>query len=484
MKWFPSTLALATSAALVLLFALPLACGPEGEGAEGATPKNPTAPETTASAREGSPNVVLVLADDLDRALFEGSTLGPAWEPEGVSFANALATTSLCCPSRASILRGQYAHNTGLVNNMNEEPGGGARYFKESGLEETTLATILRENGYETWFGGKYLNGHGEAGGREGHVPPGWDNWRAYLDKDVVNENGAVRNIEEHYTDWLSDEATDFLENRPDPSKPFFMQVSARDTHRPFNVPGRHRGAYPDAEAPRPPSFDELDVSDKPSWVREKGPLGEDEISEYDRRHADRLRSTLALEDLGGGLISTLSRTGELDETYVIFTSDNGYHMGIHRIRSAKWTPYTEAHEVPFVIRGPDVAKGESFDHLAANTDIAPTTLDLARIPAPGWMDGRSLVPFLDGNPPDTWRDALLIEGARGTYHHRPAYAGVRRENSVYVEHANGEREYYDLEKDPHQLHNRPEDAPEDLKTELGELRDCSGEGCRTTEGR
>ena len=119
----------------------------------------PTTPEVGPAAPKGEPNVILILADDLDRTVFERSSLDSAWTPEGTSFANALATTSLCCPSRASIFRGQYAHNTGLVNNINEEPGGGARFFRRSGLEDETLATLLRDGGYETWFGGKSLSG-------------------------------------------------------------------------------------------------------------------------------------------------------------------------------------------------------------------------------------------------------------------------------------------------------------------------------------
>src|SRR5215211_9425269 len=114
---------------------------------------------------QGRPNVILILADDLDKSVFSRTPLDSAWVTEGASFSNALATTSLCCPSRASILKGQYAHNTGLVNNENFEPGGGAQYFGEEGLDQRTLATLLKGEGYETWFGGKYLNGYESAGG-------------------------------------------------------------------------------------------------------------------------------------------------------------------------------------------------------------------------------------------------------------------------------------------------------------------------------
>jgi len=473
--------------ATALLLALPLACGREGETVRvdrsNVKTDGQTTSETGTAAPKGEPNVILILADDLDRTVFSRSTLDSAWTPEGTSFTNALATTSLCCPSRASIQRGQYAHNTGLVNNMNDEPGGGARFFRESGLEDETLATLLQDGGYETWFGGKYLNGYEETGGMEGYVPPGWDGWQTYLNQDTVNRDGTVSDIDGHYTDWLSGEASRFIEGRENSGRPFFMQVSTWDTHLPLRVPERHRGAYADARAPRPPSFDEADVSDKPSWVSKKGELREDEVARFDRQHAARLRSALILEDLGQGVISALSRTGQLDDTYVIFTSDNGYHMGLHRIRGAKWTPYTEAHEVPFVVRGPGVPRGGSFDDLVANTDIAPTVLDLAGLPAPGWMDGRSFAPFLDGTAPEAWRSSVLIEGVKGTYYDRPAYSGVRREDEVYVEYANGGREYYDLATDPYQLQNRPEAVPQEMEEVLGALENCSGGSCRRAEG-
>ncbi len=471
---------------LALLLASPLACGGDGEAARADGPESGTGARTepgSGPAPPGRPNVVLILADDLDRSVFSRSTLDTAWRPEGTSFTNALATTSLCCPSRASIFRGQYAHNTGLVNNINEEPGGGARFFRQSGLEDETLATLLQDGGYETWFGGKYLNGYEDAGGWEGYVPPGWDGWQAYLNESTVNRDGTVVSPMDHYTDWLSGEAVRFIEDRQGSARPFFMQISTWDTHRPWAVPERHQSAYQHAKAPRPPSFNEADVSDKPDWVAEKSALREEEVARFDRRQAARMRSALTLEDLSRSVVSALSRTGQQDDTYVIFTSDNGFHMGLHRVRGAKWTPYTEAHELPFAVRGPGVARGRSFDDLVTNTDIAPTVLDMAGLSAPDWMDGRSFAPFLDGTPPEAWRSSVLIEGVRGTYYERPAYSGVRREDEVYVEYESGDKEYYDLATDPYQLQNRPEAAPQSMEQNLEALKDCSGDACRRAEG-
>src|SRR5215210_7696527 len=136
------------------------------------------------------PNLILILADDLDKSVFERSTLDSPWVPEGARFTNAVATTPLCCPSRASILRGQYAHNTGLWRN--EQPNGGAAYFRNKELDQRTVATILHADGYRTWFGGKYLNGYYTAGGSQGYVPPGWDSWQAYLGGAAANVDGRA----------------------------------------------------------------------------------------------------------------------------------------------------------------------------------------------------------------------------------------------------------------------------------------------------
>ena len=241
-------------AALVALALLLAACGREGNGDKAPPPGEEGEAAGTSSGAtspSGRPNIILVLADDLDHAVFEDSTLDSAWVPEGASFTNALATTSLCCPSRASILRGQYAHNTALWNNDNSEWHGGAEYFRESGLEEETLATILREGGYETWYGGKYLNGYGEPGEPGGHVPPGWDHWQAY-ESAGINVDGRTVPYEGHYTDWLSERAGAFLRER-EGDEPFFMHVATLDTHEPLIAPARHAEAYPDARAPRPP---------------------------------------------------------------------------------------------------------------------------------------------------------------------------------------------------------------------------------------
>jgi N-acetylglucosamine-6-sulfatase len=428
------------------------------------------------------PNLILVLADDLDKSVFERSTLDSPWVSEGASFTNAVATTPLCCPSRASILRGQYAHNTGLWRNKNEQSNGGAAYFQNKGLDQHTVATILHANGYKTWFGGKYLNGYHTAGGSQGYVPPGWDSWQAYLGNAAANVDGrATRFFPRHYTDWLSERAETFIQNQRGSSRPFYMHIAPLDPHEPLSIPLRHEAAYPEQRAPRPPSFNEADLLDKPAWVRSQPPVNDRQAAEYDRLQVTRMQSALTLEDLCRSVIDALERTDQLDDTYLVFVSDNGYHMGLHRMKSPKGSPYVESHEVPFVVRGPGVPAGASFDRLVANVDIAPTVLDLAGVGVPSWMDGRSLRPFFDGTAPASWRTSLLIE-AMGGAADRPPYSGVRHRDEVYIEYGSGGTEYYDLKTDPYQLENRPQDAPQAIKDELAALEDCAGDGCRKAD--
>jgi N-acetylglucosamine-6-sulfatase len=440
------------------------------------------APATHAKVADAAsrPNVIVILADDLDQEVFKRSSLDGPWIGKGMRFKNALVTTSLCCPSRASILRGQYSHNTGLVRNLNTKDGG-ALYFRRSGLDRATLATLMRGGGYTTWFGGKYLNGYKGAGGGSGYVPPGWHHWQANLTNSSANVDGRRVSFRQHPTDWLSEEAVQFIEGQKRSSRPFFMHLSTFDTHtRPRRIPERHRDAYPNTRLPSAASFNEADVSDKPAWVRNLPRVSAAKKREYTITYRKRLQSSLSLKDLSRRVTEALSRTGELDNTYLIFTSDNGFHLGTHRLRAGKWTPYEEDHVVPFVVRGPHVPRGSSTDRLVANIDVAPTALDLANIRAPRWMDGRSLVPLLDGSPPGWWRTRLLIEGVR--YGGRPPYAGVRWRNKVYVRYDSGEQEYYDLANDPLQLRNRPEAAPQTMKDQLQKLKACSGSGCRRAD--
>lgn len=435
----------------------------------------------------GKPNIVLVMTDDQDvRSTEHMPHLQALLEERGTTFQNAFVTNALCCPSRVTILTGEYSHNHGVVTN--EWPGGGFRKFRESGVEGSTVATRLQSAGYTTAYFGKYLNGYNSR-----YVPPGWDEWRAVAGNyrsNFLSENGEIRRYDPektHDTDVLTAKALRFVDDASKREAPFFAVVAPRAPHHPAIPAPRHRGEFEDEALPRPPAFDEEDVSEKPAWIRDRPRLSRPTIEYLEGLHQKRLESLQSVDEIFPRLVETLRENGKLHETYVIFTSDNGYHMGHHRLAAGKWTAYEESIRVPLIVRGPEVPEGEEVEEMVLNNDFAPTFADLAGIEDLTSADGSSLVPLLEETPPENWRTAFLVEESRKAVSRRPALAAVRTTSSMYVEYASGEREFYDLQRDPHQLENRYRKADPDLlrrlQNRLQDLRSCEGESCRAAEG-
>ncbi len=456
------------------------------------------------------PNVILVLADDLDAGLLEehladySNLRGLA--AEGMTFENAFVTDPLCCPSRASVLRGQYSHNHRIVGNW--WPHGGSRRFRELGREGSTAATWLQDEGYRTVLVGKYMNDYDGT-----RIPAGWDEWYAISGGHLstrLNENGRIVDYdsEHHLDDVLAEKAAGYVRRASDDGSPFFMWLGTTAPHAPADPAPRHEGTFSDARLPRPPSFDEADVSDKPDWVRDNAPLDPKKISSMEDLYRNRLRSMLAVDEMIGRLVDALEESNELDNTYIFFTSDNGWHAGEHRLTTGKWTAYEEDIRVPLVARGPGVPEGRTRDHLVLNNDLAPTFAEVGEAQTPSFLDGRSLKPLLSDDPPplEEWRSAFLVEAAteldglrfpmlsgdqltEGWRHAsredwgRPGLAAIRTEDHLYVEYGTGEREFYDLKEDPHELNNRYRTADvELLRGRLVALRGCSGAACRAAE--
>ncbi|MDQ3911355.1 MAG: sulfatase [Actinomycetota bacterium] len=470
--------------------------------------------EETGSA-DDRPNIIFILADDLDYASVQKMPqITSLLAKEGLSFDEAFVSYPICCPSRATILTGLYSHNHNVLGN--KRPVGGFEKFYDEGLEESTIAAWLQENGYRTALIGKYLNGYGADD--PSYVPPGWDEWYAkpgrfeYYDYEL-NENGGLVSYgteEENYiTDVLSGRATDFVRRAVDEDDPFFAYIAPTAPHNPTTPAERHKGAFADEEAPRSASFDEEDVSDKPSWIQDLGALTEKQSSRIDDHYEERLESMLAVDEMVGSLVEELEDTGELENTYIFFTSDNGYHLGEHRIRQGKKTPYEETVRVPLFIRGPGVPAGSTVDDLVLNNDFAPTFAEMAGVKFSA--DGRSLLPLLGGEEPASWRSSVLLEafldgksareasdeveddeegasqdGDESSRMDRTAFRSVRTDTHKYVEHENGEKELYDLDADPYELENVYQTADpaliEDLKAKLEDLKNCSEEGCREAE--
>jgi N-acetylglucosamine-6-sulfatase len=447
------------------------------------------ATESSFAQDQPRPNVLVVMTDDQDvKSLEVMDVVKREIAGRGTSFRNAFATFPLCCPSRATFLTGQYAHNHGVMSN--HAPEGGYPAYSARG----SLPLSLRRSGYRTAWIGKFMNGYGQPkrGTSRREVPRGWDRWVApvgdtpHLMYDyMLNDDGALRRYGNEPSDYLTDvlagKAAEFIRASAPSRSPFFLTVAPLAPHKEKNPPGshnpraapRHQGSLRGTEFDRAPSFNERDVSDKPPFVRKRGRLDGDATRALRGAYYDRRESLLAVDEMVGRLLSELRRAGELRDTLIVFTSDNGYMLGEHRLRG-KNRLYEESVQVPLVMRGPGVPRDSARRQLVGNIDLAPTILDAAGAKSPLRMDGRSLFPLANHPRAARSRD-ILLETARS--------AGIRTRRYLYAEHQSRQRELYDLRRDPFQLRSRHSDrklAPvrRELARELDALRDCAGRGC------
>lgn len=415
------------------------------------------------------PNIVFILTDDLSPDLLRFMPQVRRLAAEGTSFTDYIVTDTLCCPSRASILTGRFPHNTGVFTNAG--PDGGWAVFRGRGNENDTFATGLQRAGYRTAMLGKYLNGYSPD---SGHVPPGWDQWAvggdAYRQYDyALNENGVVRHYgDEYLTHVLTTKASAFIEMSAGDRTPFFVEVSTFTPHSPFTPAPQDAGAFPGLTAPRGPAFDRL-PADAPPWLAGREPLGPEQIARIDDAYRKRAQSVLSLDRMVGALRETLARTGADRDTVLVFSSDNGYHLGEHRLTVGKQTAFETDVRVPLIVAGPGVRSGATVTATAANIDLRPTFEDLAGTTSPPDVDGRSLVPLLrsgmvgSGTPVSGWRTAALVEHRRPEFRSDDpdrqkvipeSYAALRTPEWTYVRYASGALEFYDRRTDPHQLRN------------------------------
>ena len=487
----------------VVLVVVVLVCSSCGGQSEQASQGKQTdaettlSPETTLSAKK-MPNILFILTDDQDpESLARMDSVQRLLVRQGTSFENAFATTPLCCPSRVSFLRGQYAHNHGvLVNDDSPQLRGGYKGFRGLGLQDSTVATWLDDVGYDTFYAGKLLNGYEDTK----YIPPGWDEWYAFSGHPhwrsyEVNENGELRTYaqdERHETYYLRDRAEAFIREGAHGGAPWFAMVATHAPHNPHTRAPEFRDSYDHATMPRPPSYNEADVSDKPAWIRAHPRLdpqcrtakgNPDCNEEMTKTWRDRQKALKSVDAMVNDLIGALEETGQMERTYVVFSSDNGFVLYRHRVYS-KGAPYEETQGVPFVVRGPDVRWGAESQALVANIDLAPTIAAWAGIQPPDYVDGRALVPLLEGTS-TSWRRWLLFEHFLSDH----PYVGVRTAaGESYIEYESGEKEYYDLRVDPWQLqsaHAAPENAERlaQLSRTLSALEDCEGARCRAGDG-
>ncbi len=472
------------------------------------------APATSVAQAPQQPNIVVLMSDDQTAAsqavmAKTNELVGGA----GATFTNSFTNWPLCCPSRATFLTGQYAHNHTVLGN--QPPFGG---FDRLDTSET-LPVWLQRSGYYTAQIGKFLNGYEDS---EVGVPPGWSEWHGtkrtytFYGEQLLEDGQLVTygstnedpdnpaNPATYSTDVFTSKAVDVINRQAPSDQPFFLYVAYLAPHsggpnRPADQPQsrcedtakpavRHLGAFENEPLPTPPNFNEADVADKPAGIASRTVLTEEQIATTTRRYHCRLESLLAVDEGVASVVDALRASGELDNTLVVYTSDNGFFAGEHRVQNGKNRVYEEAIRVPLLMRGPGVREAVTVDDLAANADLAPTILDAAGATAGRVEDGQSLLNFTE-HPERRHGRELLIEqygsspdeeGQAGV-----TYVGIRTTRFKYVENGTGEIELYDLQADPYELTNlqgNPEYAAAQaaLAGRLAALRTCTGQTCHS----
>lgn len=442
------------------------------------------------------PNIVLILSDDEDlkSQAFMPKT-NALLQDHGTVFENYFVTASLCCPSRTSILRGQYPHNTKVQGNV--PPEGGFAKFRAMGYERSNIAVWLHDAGYRTAFFGKFMNGYrADVHG----VLPGWDEWYGSGNgfpnyNYTLNETGRLVDYgsgpHDYLTDVLARKAAHTIRRASASSQPFFLYIAPFTPHTPATWVPRYDRLFAQAKLPRPPSFNETDVSDKPAYVRQLPRFGRTATETIESLYRRRLRSLQSTDDMVQKLVAILRETGQLKNTYIIYTSDNGFRMGEHRLRPGKDTAYEEDIRVPFIMRGPRVPAGKRLTQKVLNIDIAPTLARLAGIKPREFVDGHSFLPLID-HPRRPWRQSFMVGRLQSHGLEQAERAGrirfkaIRTARWSYVEYEGGDRELYNLEKDPYQLDNVVQEVNPGLvralSSRLDDLSQCRAAQCRRIE--
>jgi arylsulfatase A-like enzyme len=414
-----------------------------------------TSPSPAPVTPDPRPNVLVVLTDDQTLDTLPSDPPAMPWlqsqleDPNGhwLWFPHAVVSTPLCCPSRATILTGRFDMFTNVRDNT-----------QGSNLDDTnTLPVWLHDAGYTTGLVGKYLNFY--PWGRPPFIPPGWDRWfakenadesTAYYDYEVVDQV-----LERHYgstpqdyaTDVLGAQAVRFVQDAP-PDRPWFLYFSPNAPHLPWVPSPTYAGAFADVQPPFPPLDVMNDVRGKPAYVRALPPKTEADRQAYIDADRNERAMLLSVDDWFERLVAAIDARGELEHTVIVFLTDNGYTLGLHRLDGKRF-PYTPSIGVPFAIRTP-WAPARTDDDLVSNVDLAGTIADLAGV-RPGLpQDGISLAPALHGQPiPE--RPGVFLDW--GGDENAPPWRGVITPRFLYVDNADGSEELYRA-SDALQLHN------------------------------
>ncbi len=482
-------------AVLALATATLVACGGTAttsalHAPNGAPPSSPppkAGPSPLSQARNGKPNLIMIMTDDEAAGdVIAHPQTNQLIGGQGVTFTSSYVSWPLCCPSRTTAFTGQYAHNHNVLGNY--PPAGSSEAFI---TDDETLPVWLQRAGYITTHIGKYLNGYGADSRGMNYTPPGWSDWFGTVDPStyqmwgyMINHNGTVSSygkadVEDpalYQTDVLRSIAISQIDRFAEGTQPFFLSLAFLAPHEELgDVPKsgdyyagprpapRHRNAFAGIQLPRPANFDEVYLIRKPKFVLQFAKIfGSETMAERTSRYRRRLASLRSVDEAVQAIVARLAALQLLDNTYIIFTSDNGWFNGEHHIGLGKYLFYEPSSRVPLLIRGPGIPPGRTSDELVANVDLAPTFVDLAGAQPGRPMDGRSLIPFARDPTLRTHRPILLdapheqalrvVNGVPELI--VPPMRGLRTQRFAYFEHGTGEVELYNMVEDPDQLRN------------------------------
>jgi N-acetylglucosamine-6-sulfatase len=497
-------------------------------------------------------NVVFILTDDMTTSeLSAMPNVQSLLAGQGTSFNDAYVSFPLCCPSRATMMSGQYMHNHNVRGNF---PPNGS-WIKFIPHESSDLPVLLADDGYYNVHIGKYMNGYPLSTPNfppppspTFPVPNGWDEWYGKVSEDALYFNyqliektspSATPHLtfygdqpDDYQTDVFTDRAVNFVKDKSVANQPFWLNLWFNSPHGPFDPAPRDRFRLAGTPLPRLPAFNEKDIRDKPKWFRRqaKRRLSKKQIGLIDNERRRQEEQLISVDQAVGELVQNLKDKGILNDTYIIFSSDNGFFRGEHRIVSGKYLPYDPASRVPLIVRGPGIPAGGVSNELVWNGDITQTILQIAQGSPNGSLDGRSLLPFAE-NPALRSTRPVLLEGdtgpggtgaesaqsssarAREARVHladkagvsdleqepdaiksatntdtAPAYRSIRTDRYEYTLYANGQTELYDMKLDPAQLHSLAHDpryrfVRKWLYNALIPLSGCAGATCRIDLG-